>query len=60
MSAEKMYASDREVHRTLAKWTLRIKAEKVSGSRNAALVSEQDLWQKVAALVPRHGGCELS
>lgn len=60
MSAEKMYVSDIEVQRTLPKWKLRIKAEKVSGSRNAARVSEQDLWQKVAALGPRHGGCELS
>ena len=47
MSVEKMYASDIEVKRTLPKWTLRIKAEKVSGRRNAALG-------------PRHGGCELS
>ena len=60
MFAEKMYASDREVQRTLPECMLRIKAEKVSGSRNTALVSEQDLWQKVAALGPRHGGCELS
>ena len=60
MSAEKMYVSDIEVQRTLPKWTLRIKAEKASGSRNVAWVIEQDLWQKVAALGPRHGGCELS
>ena len=36
MSAEKMYASDREVQRTLPECMLRIKAEKASGSSNAA------------------------
>ena len=55
-----MYVSDIEVQRTLPKWTLRIKAEKASGNRNVAWLSEQDLWQKVAALGPRHVGCELS
>ena len=60
MFAEKMYVSDIDVQRTLPKWTLRIKAEKASGSSNVAWVIEQDLWQKVAALGPRHGGCELS
>jgi hypothetical protein len=60
MSAMKIYVSDIEVQRTLPKWTLRIKAEKASGNRNVAWLSEQDLWQKVAALGPRHVGCELS
>lgn len=32
MSVEKMYASDREVQRTLPKWTLRIKAKKSAGA----------------------------